>query len=119
LTLYKEHYSNRTQIIEKIEYCIHNYLQIRKDTEAFAYLSDIYNDMLSISEAQNGDQEKATNGDQDKSDTKVTMLLSKLRDQVTGDTSLTIILFELRNLIYRYEMEFALSAVERTSRTYL
>jgi hypothetical protein len=47
------------------------------------------------------------------------MLLSKLRDQVTGDTSLTIILFELRNLIYRYEMEFALSAVERTSRTYL
>jgi hypothetical protein len=119
LTLYKDHYSDRAQIIKKIQYCFENFIRIRKDTEAFANLSEIYDDMLSISEAQNGDPEKATNGDQDKSDTKVTMLLSKLRDQVTGDTSLTIILFELRNLIYRYEMDFALSAVEMTSRNYL
>jgi hypothetical protein len=120
LTLYKDNYSDRTQIIQKIEYCISNYLHIKKDTQAFANLSDIYDDMLSISGTLNDDQEKTTlDHNPDNDDAKVPMLLSKLRDQVTGDTSLTIILFELRNLIYRYEMEFALSAVERTSRTYL
>ena len=126
--LYEYNYSDRTQIIEKIKYCFENFTRIRKDTQAFAYLSEIYNDMLSISGTLNSDQEKNINDDQEKAtpdhnqdngDTKVTMLLSKLRDQATGDTSLTIILFELRNLIYRYEMDFALSAVERTSRTYL
>jgi hypothetical protein len=119
LKLYNEKYSDRSEMIEKIKFCASKYQFMRKDDKAFTYLSDIYNDMLSISEAQNSDQEKATNGDQDKSDTKVTMLLSKLRDQVEGDTRLTMILFELRNLIYRYEMDFALSAVERTSNTYL
>jgi hypothetical protein len=120
LTLYRDNYSDRTQIIQKIEYCINNYLHIKKDTQAFANLSDIYDDMLSISGTLNDDQEKATlDHNPDNGDAKVPMLLSKLHDQVTGDTSLTIILFELRNLIYRYEMDFALSAVERTSKTYL